>query len=97
MCPTVLDLFSGACGGWSLGLHRAGFETVAACEFDPWRRAVFAQNFPGVKLYDDVRSLTADRIVSDLGYFPDCVVGSPPCQDASAANTKRVIIRVPPS
>ena len=88
MCPTVLDLFSGACGGWSLGLHRAGFETVAACEFDPWRRAVFAQNFPGVKLYDDVRILTADRIVSDLGYFPDCVVGSPPCQDASAANTK---------
>ena len=88
MRPTVLDLFSGACGGWSLGLHRAGFETVAACEFDPWRRAVFAQNFPGVKLYDDVRSLTADRIVCDLGYFPDCVVGSPPCQDASAANTK---------
>lgn len=30
MC--ALDLFSAAAGGWSLGLHRAGFVTVAACE-----------------------------------------------------------------
>lgn len=40
---TVLDLFSGAAGGWSLGLERAGFNTVAACELDPWRRQVFAR------------------------------------------------------
>lgn len=86
--PAVLDLFSGACGGWSLGMHRAGFRTVAACEIDPWRRAVFSQNFPDVRMYDDVRGLTADRIVSDLGYLPDVIVGSPPCQDASSANTK---------
>ena len=39
---TVLDLFSGAAFGWSLGMHRAGYRTVAACEADPWRRAVFA-------------------------------------------------------
>ena len=85
---TVLDLFSAAAGGWSLGLHRAGFETVAACEFVPWRRALYAQNNPGVLIYDDVRTLTADRIVSDLGFFPWAVVGSPPCQDISIANTK---------
>ena len=85
---TVLDLFSAAAGGWSLGLHRAGFETVAACEFVPWRRALYAQNNPGVLIYDDVRTLTADRIVSDLGFFPWAVVGSPPCQDISSANTK---------
>src|SRR3990167_5968957 len=35
---TVLDLFCGAAGGWSLGLERAGFRTVAACESDPRRR-----------------------------------------------------------
>lgn len=29
----VLDLFSGI-GGFSLGLERAGFETVAFCEID---------------------------------------------------------------
>jgi len=83
----IIDLFCGACGGWSLGMERAGFETVAACEFDPWRRSVFAQNFPKARMYDDVRGLSAERIVSDLGYFPRGVVGSPPCQDASAANT----------
>lgn len=84
----MLDLFSAAAGGWSLGFHRAGFKTAAACEWIDWRRALYAQNNPGVKIYDDVRTLTADRIVSDLGYFPRVVVGSPPCQDISPANTK---------
>jgi DNA (cytosine-5)-methyltransferase 1 len=88
MRPRVLDLFCGAAGGWSLGLHRAGFRTVAACEIDPWRRAVYGRNFPGVKLYDDVRTLTADKLISDLGYLPDIIAASPPCQDASAANAK---------
>ena len=85
MHRTVVDLFCGAAGGWSLGLHRAGFQTVAACESDPWRRAVFLQNNPGTVMYDDVRTLTGDRIVSDLCFQPDVVVGSPPCQDASVA------------
>lgn len=84
----VLDLFSGAVGAWSLGMHRAGYVTVAACEADPWRRAIFAHNFPNVRIYTDVRLLTADELVRDLGYLPDVIVGSPPCQDASAANTK---------
>src|ERR1700731_1015702 len=88
LTPRVLDLFCGAAGGWSLGLHRAGFRTIAACEIDPWRRAVYARNFPGVKLYEDVRILTANRLVSDLGYLPEIIVASPPCQDASAANAK---------
>ena len=82
----ALDLFCGAAGGWSLGLHRAGIRTVAACEIDPWRRTVFSANNPGVRMYDDVRSLTADRLLADLGSLPDWIVGSPPCQDASYAN-----------
>jgi DNA (cytosine-5)-methyltransferase 1 len=88
MTPTVLDLFSAAAGGWSLGMHRAGFRTVAACEAVDWRRALFAQNNPGVKIYDDVRTLTAARLIRDLAWLPDVVVGSPPCQDISSANTK---------
>jgi DNA (cytosine-5)-methyltransferase 1 len=84
----VLDLFSAAAGGWSLGMHRAGFTTVAACEVINWRRALYAQNNPGVVIYDDVRTLSADRLVSDLGYLPSVIVGSPPCQDISSANTK---------
>jgi DNA (cytosine-5)-methyltransferase 1 len=84
----VLDLFSAAAGGWSLGMHRAGFCTIAACEVIDWRRALYAQNNPGVVIYDDVCTLTADRLVSDLGCLPDIIVGSPPCQDISVANTK---------
>ncbi len=84
----VLDLFSGAAGGWSLGLHRAGFVTIAACEIVEWRRILYSENFPHVRLYADIRDLTAARLVSDLGRLPEIVVGSPPCQDISSANTK---------
>lgn len=84
----VLDLFSGACGGWSLGLHRAGLSTVAACEADEWRRRKFAYNFPEAFLYDDVRTLTAERLKADGIYPIELVCGSPPCQDASTANSK---------
>ncbi|MCI1141448.1 DNA cytosine methyltransferase [Sphingomonas sp. WKB10] len=83
----ALDLFSAAAGGWTLGLHRAGFVTVAACEIVEWRRILYAENNPDVRLYEDVCSLTAARLISDLGYLPDIVVGSPPCQDISVANT----------
>jgi DNA (cytosine-5)-methyltransferase 1 len=84
----VLDLFSAAAGGWSLGMHRAGFKTIAACEFVDWRRALYQENNPGVLIYDDVRTLTADQLVRDLGRLPSVIVGSPPCQDISSANTK---------
>jgi DNA (cytosine-5)-methyltransferase 1 len=84
----VLDLFSAAAGGWSLGMHRAGFRTMAACEAVAWRRTLYQENNPNVRIYDDVRTLTADRILRDCGFLPDIVVGSPPCQDISSANTK---------
>ena len=84
----VLDLFSGAAGGWSLGLHRAGLNTIAACEIVAWRRILYSENFPHVRLYADIRDLTAARLVSDLGCLPEIIVGSPPCQDISSANTK---------
>nr|WP_176024889.1 DNA cytosine methyltransferase [Brucella pseudintermedia] len=84
----ALDLFSAAAGGWSLGLHRAGFLTIAACEIVEWRRILYAENNPHVRIYDDIRGLTAARLVSDLGILPDIIVGSPPRQDISSANTK---------
>ena len=85
---SVLDLFSAAAGGWSLGMHNAGFHTVAACEAIDWRRTLYSENNPGVPVYDDVRTLTAARLLADLGSLPRIVVGSPPCQDISSANTK---------
>ena len=83
--PTVLDLFSGV-GGWALGMERAGFQTVAACDIDPWRREMYNRNFPTVKMYDDVCKLTAARLRRDLGFLPDVIVGSPPCQSFSVAS-----------
>lgn len=84
----VLDLFSAAAGGWSLGMHRAGYRTIAACEVIDWRRTLYSENNPGVPVYDDVTTLTADRLIRDGIGLPDIVVGSPPCQDISSANTK---------
>lgn len=81
---TCLDLFSGAAGAWTLGLHRAGFRTVAAAEADPWRREMFAKRW-GVHVYADVREITADAWD---GARPFLVCGSPPCQHISAANTR---------
>lgn len=79
----VLDLFSGI-GGFSLGLERVGMTTVAFCEIEPFPRAVLAKHWPGVPIYDDVRTLTAARLAAD-GIVPDVICGGFPCQDISVA------------
>jgi DNA (cytosine-5)-methyltransferase 1 len=79
----VLDLFSGI-GGFSLGLERAGMQTVAFCEIEPFPRAVLAKHWPEVPCYEDVRTLTAERLAAD-GIFVDVICGGFPCQDLSIA------------
>lgn len=79
----VLDLFSGI-GGISLGLHRAGMTTSAFCEINPYCRRVLSRHFPGVPIYDDVRTLTAARLRAD-GVVFDLIAGGFPCQDVSVA------------
>jgi DNA (cytosine-5)-methyltransferase 1 len=79
----VLDCFAGI-GGFSLGLERAGFETVAFCEIEPYCQKVLAHHWPGVPIYDDIRKITAKRLIRD-GIRPDVITGGFPCQDISAA------------
>lgn len=79
----VLDLFSGI-GGVSLGLERAGFETAAFCEVDPFCRSVLARHWPEVPLRDDIRRLDATALRGI-----DMVAGGPPCQAASVAGKRR--------
>ena len=79
----VLDLFAGI-GGFTLGLERAGFETAAFCEIDPYAQKVLAKHWPGVPIYDDVRTITAERLAID-GIGVDVITGGFPCQDISVA------------
>lgn len=79
----VLDLFSGI-GGFSLGLERAGMRTVAFCEIEPFCRAVLARHWPAVPCYDDIKTLTGDRLRAD-GISVDAIAGGFPCQDISRA------------
>jgi len=79
----VLDLFSGI-GGFSLGLERAGMKTVAFCEIEPFCRLVLAKHWPKVPIYNDIRELTAERLVRD-DISVDVICGGFPCQDISLA------------
>jgi len=80
----LLDLFSGI-GGFSLGLERSGgFKTVAFCEIEKFPRQVLAKHWPGVPIYEDVRTLTAARLAAD-GIGVDAICGGFPCQDISTA------------
>ena len=82
----VLDLFSGI-GGFSLGLERAGFETVAFCEIEEFPRKVLAKHWPDVPCYEDVRELTGERLKAD-GISVDLICGGYPCQPFSCAGKR---------
>jgi DNA (cytosine-5)-methyltransferase 1 len=58
--------------------------TVAFCEIEPYARAVLRKHWPNVPIYDDVRTLTAGRLVRD-GIAIDVICGGFPCQDISVA------------
>lgn len=79
-------MFSGI-GGFSIGLERAGMQTVAFCEVDPFCRRVLAKHWPEVKIYEDVSQLTAARLDAD-GICVDLICGGFPCQDVSTAGRK---------
>jgi len=76
----VLDLFSGI-GGFSLGLDRAGFKTVAFCEVDKKCQAVLKKHWPDVPIFDDVSNLRGEDIEEAI----DVICGGFPCQDISLA------------
>lgn len=84
----VLDLFSGI-GGFSLGLERAGMETVAFCEYDDKCRQVLTKHWPDVPQYTDVRTLTGEQLeqdgITDIGL----ICGGYPCQPFSNAGKRK--------
>lgn len=85
----VLDLFSGI-GGFSLGLERAGMETVRFVEIDPFCRRVLSKHWPNVRCDEDIT--TANFVEGEA----DVICGGFPCQDVSRAG-KRAGITGPDS
>lgn len=80
----TLDIFSGI-GGFSVGLERTdGFETVAFCEIEPFPSKVLKRRWSHVPRYEDVRTLTAERLAAD-GISVDVMCGGFPCHEVSSA------------
>jgi DNA (cytosine-5)-methyltransferase 1 len=82
-----LDLFCG-CGGFSLGMERAGFHCLAAIDFNPEAITVFKANFPSVPhvLQKDLTKFPPEQLAKLLKTSTvDVIVGGPPCQGFSTA------------
>ena len=85
----VLDLFSGI-GGFSLGLERTGhYETVAFCEIDEYCKLILKKHWKGIKIYDDVKEITKERLEADGIQVPEIITGGFPCQSFSVAGKQK--------
>ena len=76
----VLDLFSGI-GGFTLGLERAGHQTIAFCEIEPFCQKVLKKHWSHIPIFSDITLLHG----TDLPSKPDLICGGFPCQDLSVA------------
>lgn len=84
---TFLDLFCG-CGGFTVGLQRAGLRCLAAIDFNPQAVTVFRANLTEVPhiLEKDLTLFTPAELSTLIGTNQvDLIVGGPPCQGFSTA------------
>lgn len=82
---TFIDLFCG-CGGFTLGLTRAGFRCLAGIDFDREAITVYAKNFRRgpQSLQQDLTTFPPEDLANLLGGNEvDVIVGGPPCQGFS--------------
>ena len=87
----ALDLFSGA-GGFSHGLRSAGFNIIAAIEFNAQVAKTYEYNHPDTKMFvDDIRNISAEEIENLFKSHQlncDVIFGGPPCQGFSMAGNR---------
>lgn len=87
---TFIDLFCG-CGGFTLGMQRAGFKCLAGIDADAEAIEVFRANFPAVEhvLQKDLQKFLPKDLAALLqNQAIDIIVGGPPCQGFS--NVRKV-------
>ncbi|MFI1459429.1 DNA cytosine methyltransferase [Nocardia carnea] len=90
--PKIVSLFSGA-GGLDLGFHRASFPLTFAVDLSPAAIQTHRRNFKGtVSVAADLEELGADGVLAHLDGLLEPgdsigVIGGPPCQGFSRANT----------
>lgn len=93
--PTAIDLFCG-CGGFTLGMQRAGFHVLAAIDCNAEAVATLSANL--VERYNPGLTPVSHVLQRDLTQFDpvdlatllgarqvDVIVGGPPCQGFSTA------------
>ncbi|EFC0650253.1 DNA cytosine methyltransferase [Escherichia coli] len=89
--PIALSFFSGAMG-LDLGLEKAGFKTLLACEIDKSARKTIKKNKPDMALIGDIRDYSSQEILEhaglSLGDEVDLIMGGPPCQAFSTAGKR---------
>lgn len=85
MSYKLISLFSGA-GGLDLGFTQAGFEIVAANEYDKSIWDTYRANHTTPLITGDIRKIPSEA-------FPACdgIIGGPPCQSWSAGGSQRGI------
>ncbi|NDV43080.1 DNA cytosine methyltransferase [Flagellimonas sediminis] len=90
--PIALSFFSGAMG-LDLGIEKAGFKTLLACEVDKACRKTIVKNRPDMALIGDISDYSAKDIREKAGLDQDdeidLVVGGPPCQAFSTAGNRK--------
>ena len=83
----IISLFSG-CGGLDLGFEQAGFQILAANEYDKSIWATFKANHPHTHLIEgDIRQIDHHAFPNEI----DGIIGGPPCQSWSEAGSLRGI------
>lgn len=58
---------------------------MAFCEIEPFAQKVLKKHWPNVPIYNDVKTLTYDRLQKDGIKTVDVIAGGFPCQDISLA------------
>ncbi|MEZ0286723.1 MAG: DNA cytosine methyltransferase [Candidatus Paceibacterota bacterium] len=84
----VFDSFAGA-GGFSLGFAQAGFNIVGANEIDNWACQTFQHNHPTSTVIEgDITEIPDSKLLNAIPQQIDILLGGPPCQGFSIANSK---------